>query len=55
MRWQGLGTIQKKRMVRQKDWNLAYWEMGAGEEVIEEASEGYTCLEKPTDKSGCLS
>ena len=34
---------------------LAYWEMGASEEVIEEASKGYTCLEKPIDKSGCLS
>ena len=30
------------------------WEIGASEEEIEEASKGYTCLEKPIDKSGCL-
>ena len=29
--------------------------MGAGIEEIEEASKGYACVEKPIDKSGCLS
>ena len=34
-------------------WPIGKWE--PGEEVIEEASKGYACLEKPIDKSGCLS
>ena len=41
-------------MVRWQDWDLANWEMGAGEEEIEEACKGDPCMEKPIDKSGCL-
>ena len=42
-------------MVRREDWNLANWEMGAGEAVIEEARKENACLEEPMHNTGCLS
>ena len=41
-------------MVRQQDWDLADWEMGAGEEEIEEACKGDPCMEEPMHHMGCL-
>ena len=41
-------------MVRREDWNLTYWEMGAGKEVIEEVHKGNACVEEPMHYMGCL-
>ena len=38
---------EEERMARREDWNFAYWEMGAGEAVIEEARKGNVCVEEP--------
>ena len=42
-------------MVQREDWNLAYQEMGAGKEIIEEARKGNACVEEPMHYKGCLS
>ena len=45
---------EQECMVQWKDWNLAYWKMGAGKAVIKEACEGNACVEESKHNVGCL-